>query len=263
MILLESGEVVGSVEFGPYNYEYEGSNEMVEKILEGAEDYEEWDTGPSGFDDPITPGEKLVPLDPDGQKEILRQRLSHVNVSIVEGSRANDTRYDKGDTVSTPQGVGVVIDVVTQSKKLPEGKEASDASPTYVVVVEDGRAGVDFYKASDIHATEIRTDVDNPAQDLQEAAARSNSVEAFVKQAIARFRGNQEGHFSWPSSWEKADAPARLIALDAWASMGGDVSACINEMKGNIADPGRFCADFADRLYNYEYWRGSSWAPSE
>lgn len=181
---------------------------------------------------------------------------------VDEATRRNANRYSQGDPVSTPQGVGVVIEVMTSPDEEAE-IEASESSPTYAVAVEDGRVGVEFYKASEIHSTELNTPVDNPAADIQEEATRSNSIEEYIQRAIARFRGNADGRFSWPDAWQEADAPARLIALDAWSSMGGDVESCISEMRGSIADPGRFCADFADRLYGTDYWRGDSWAPED
>lgn len=187
-----------------------------------------------------------------------RRRLAEMGELEPVG---NANRYSEGDTVSTPQGIGVVVDTISEDQ--PEADiEASPDSPTYAVLVEDARVGVDFYKASDIKQTDgLEVDVDNPESDLSEEII-SNS-DGWLDRLKMVMRGNQDGRFDWPDSWEQSDTPARLIAMKAWAAMGADVSGCIREMRGNVTRPGAFCADFADRLYGTDFWRGDSWAPGD
>jgi hypothetical protein len=59
------------------------------------------------------------------------------------------------------------------------------------------------------------------------------------------------GFDSWPDSWVKADEPARLIALDAWSSMGGTWTGCFAEIGSR-----RLCAAFKDEILGTEEWRG-------
>lgn len=59
------------------------------------------------------------------------------------------------------------------------------------------------------------------------------------------------GFDSWPDSWEEADEPARLIALDAWTSMGGTFTGCVSEIGSR-----RICAAFKDEMLGTERWRG-------
>jgi len=59
------------------------------------------------------------------------------------------------------------------------------------------------------------------------------------------------GFDSWPDSWRKADEPARLIALDAWSSMGGTWRGCFAEIGSK-----RLCAAFKDTILGTEEWRG-------
>lgn len=174
--------------------------------------------------------------------------------------RAN-ARYEEGDTVDTPAGVGVVVEVITEPDEDAD-IDASQSSPTYAVVVESEDTGVGFYKASDLSSGELpETDVDNPEGDLAEMADNAADIDEFVANAVHSLKANQDGVFQWPESWRESDTPARIIALKAWAGMNGSVSGCIREMRGNVTRPGAFCADFADRLYGTDFWRGDSWAP--
>lgn len=148
------------------------------------------------------------------------------------------TRYSEGDEVETPDGVGVVVEIRTENFEGPDGDvEASEDSPAYVVATMDGGA---VFKASDLEAATIEVDVEDPEAQLAAMPAGAHL---------------QEGHFSWPESWKESNQPAKLIALKAWAAMGGRFTTCRQEMAGEIASPSRFCADFKDRILGWEGWR--------
>jgi len=153
-----------------------------------------------------------------------------------------NAQYSEGDVVDTPDGLGVVSEVRTETFDGTDGEvEASEDSPAYVVAVEDEDKSVGFYKASDLESGELpEVDVD-PEEDLGDQSANVSA--------------NQDGHFTWPESWRESDTPARIIALKAWASMGGRHTGCVREMKGNISRPNAFCADFKDRILGWEGWR--------
>lgn len=189
---------------------------------------------------------------------------SYQKAGLPITATGNATRYSEGDTVSTPQGIGVVMDVQTSPFKDPneEEIEATEDSPVYAVLVEDARVGVGFYRASEIHSTNIETDVDNPEEDVAEMAANSEST-TLMDHFAGYLSGNQDGRFQWPESWRKSDTPARVIAMKAFAGMNGSFDGCVREMRGNISRPEAFCGDFIDRLVGNPYWRGDSWAPGD
>lgn len=179
-------------------------------------------------------GDGLAPMD-EGDAAVRSQFARQFDLPgpLVD----NATRYSEGDEVDTPDGVGVVVEIRTEDFEGPDGDvQASDDSPAYVVGTEDG-AGV--YRASDLEATTIETDVEDP-----EAQLTGNALTA-----------NQEGHFEWPESWTESETPARIIALKAWAGLGGRFTSCRREMAGEIASPARFCADMKDRILMWEGWR--------
>ena len=66
---------------------------------------------------------------------------------------------------------------------------------------------------------------------------------------------NKMGLQPWPESWRESDKPARLIALDAWQSMGLSWRGCRREMTGNIRSPEKYCSAFKDAIYGHTYWR--------
>jgi len=172
---------------------------------------------------------------------------------------ANATRYEEGDEVSTPQGVGVVADVLTESVETDDDTiEASETSPTYVVVVEDGRVGYETYAAADIHSTTISTDVDATGA----MADEEETANAFQK-VLNALAPTSNSDFSPPPSWRQSETPNRVIALKAFASMGGSFDGCTREMKGEVASPDRYCGAFLDYVIGNPYWRGDSILPGD
>jgi len=59
----------------------------------------------------------------------------------------------------------------------------------------------------------------------------------------------------WPESWEDSNKPARLIAMDAWNSMGRSFRGCRRTMVKSMPNPNRFCARYKDSIYGHTYWR--------
>jgi len=173
---------------------------------------------------------------------------------------ANATRYAEGDEVSTPQGVGVVADVLTETVETDEDTvEASESSPTYVVVVEDGRVGYETYAASDIHSTTIETDVDATGA-MSEEEETANAIGRVLEFLAPGLTAND---FDVPPSWRQSSTPNRIIALKAFASMGGSFDGCTREMRGEVASPDRYCGAFLDYVIGNPYWRGDSILPGD
>lgn len=53
-----------------------------------------------------------------------------------------------------------------------------------------------------------------------------------------------------PKGWTRASAEK------FWKSIGGDVTACMNKMKGKVTDTGAFCASLKDMMEGTTKWRG-------
>ncbi len=222
--------------------------------------------------------EKILDWEPERGSEVDMEGIESVESEELQLNEDDERvqeqfgrlnqQYEEEDKVNTPDGRGFVVDVLTEGFDVEgeEKVEASEESPTYVVVIEDENKAFGYYKADDLEKEDWDSGVEDPVSDLKEVGDedRENILKVRIEEVLAAVRKNQEGHFTWPESWRKSDKPARLIAMDAWLSMGASgVSSCIRTMRGEVASPERFCADFADRLYQWEYWRGDSWAPGD
>jgi len=172
---------------------------------------------------------------------------------------ANQTRFSEGDVVDTPDGLGIVVEVRTENFEGPQGSEveASENSPTYVVGLEDEDTAVGVFNASDLNSGELpKTDVDNPVDSLEESDTANAAKNLTANESLTA------NDFNVPESWEESETPARLIALDAWSSMGGQFdcggSCCKGTMAPKLGDRGsdEFCASFKDYILGgWEGWR--------
>jgi len=204
------------------------------------------------------------------EEDVRVQQQFEQMVEMAKEMRANQS-FEEEDKVETPEGHrGFVVDIIEDSFSTDEvSVDASEEEPKIIVVTESDETPFGFYDEDELEKRDWSSGVDDPASELKESEGddRENVLTTRIEEALAQITGKtqQEGHFTWPESWRESEKPARLIAMDAWLSMGpSGVSSCIREMRGEIAgDPARFCADFADRLYQWEYWRGDSWAPGE
>lgn len=173
--------------------------------------------------------------------------------AFAEFNDITNARYGEGDQVSTPDGAGVVVDVLTETVEGEDQTvEASSDSPTYAVAVEDESVGIGFYKASDLNAEEIDAEVPAPPSEGEN-----------TENAIANALGFVRNDFSPPRSWRQSEQPARLIALKALAGMGGSFDGCVREMRGNVRTPNQFCGSFLDYALGNPYWRGDSPLPGD
>lgn len=169
-------------------------------------------------------------------------RIDPTSNSSVLAVIGNATRFSEGDSVQTPQGLGVVTEVRTENFEGKSGTvEASTASPTYVVGLKDARVGVGFYNAGELSATEMPdVDVETPVEDV----SSNSEVELTAND------------WTMPDSWRESDTPARLILLDAWQSMGGQFdcggACCMGELHS-----AELCASMKDEVMGgWTGWRG-------
>lgn len=178
-------------------------------------------------------------------KDTLKVVESDREVTVVDTLQA----FDDSEVVDTPDGLGVIDDIITEGSV--EDMDASDDDPVYAVVVEDEGVGVGFYREGDLSSASVDDlpGPENPEEDVGEDEETDTNSDTL-----------QDGFFEWPQSWVDSEQPARLIALKAWAGMGGSFDGCVREMRGELTgSPDRFCADFKDRLYGTDLWRGG-WA---
>jgi len=190
------------------------------------------------------------------------------------------SRYTQADVVvyGSEQRIGVVTEVFTEATEwndadqfdakylTDDGKlDGRRSSPIYLLATED--SGVEPFRASELDkmpeeeafGTEEKESAEQYLDKLDQATLTADcpigdqDAWEVVGEAVLTTPGL--GFKSWPDSWVKADKPARLIALDAWTSMGASFRGCVREMRGNVVAPKRFCASFKDEIYGTTYWR--------
>lgn len=222
--------------------------------------------------------------------------------------------FSDGDVVDTPDGLGVVSGVFTESIDWPVSDDAdediplegTEENPIYIVALLSG--GSRPYRESELEPDEFDEGEDPDLEDVaDETTPAENALISDITDAtypdwydrmddpedlssfrevasgvvrlanvatLSRHRGTSDmsyeelidvpgvddpgvGFDSWPDSWVEADEPARLIALRAWASMGGTWRGCFREMSTNMTPrrARRFCSSFKDTIYGTEQWR--------
>jgi len=147
---------------------------------------------------------------------------------------ASNQDFGEGDIVELPNGdTGGIIMEGGEDVQIDDNPvEAGE-----VVVAYGDRQGYEIVDVDDLSDGEIDTPDKADPEDLTEVAA--NALAA-----------NDIGFDSWPDSWEESDIPARIIALDAWSSMGGTWRGCFSE----IGDA-EICSAFKDEMLGTTEWR--------
>jgi len=175
-----------------------------------------------------------LPPELKAERDITQQVFDRIEAEQTESL----ARYSEGDVVDTPDGIGIISGIRTETFDGPNGEiEATEDSPTYTVAVEDVNKGVGFYSASDLTPGELPdTEVDDPVEAL---AFTPGETEALL-----------ETTFDIPETWEESPKPNRLILLDAWSSMGGTFTGARAELGS-----ARLAASMKDRVLQWEGWR--------
>lgn len=156
----------------------------------------------------------------------------------------------EGDVVELPSGGKGVI-VMEGGDDVEIDGEAVEAGE--VVVAYASRRGYTIVDADDLTGGDFEEDTDADPEELKDAEVDTNvyandgSVSFGL---VGKLLGNDIGFDSWPDSWEEADVPARIIALDAWSSMGGTWTGCFEEIGSK-----RICSAFKDELLGTTAWR--------
>jgi hypothetical protein len=164
----------------------------------------------------------------------------------IMGVDALATQYSEGDTVQTPQGIGVISGVFTSSF---DDVEASSNSPAYAVALKDARVGSQFYKASQLEEAELpEGGPENPEEDIEAMANIADATE-----------GYEALDFTPPESWRESDIGPRAVALKAWRGWGpdtGNASEALNftpelhprDEDGKFTETGGIVGEFADAI---------------
>jgi len=116
----------------------------------------------------------------------------------------------------------------------------------------DAEESMDDSDGGDDDTSEGTATVDVVAPDQDTAALEQDRS---VAGSVPRITRNQMGLQPWPESWRESDKPARLIALDAWTSMGSTFRGCRRSMSGHIRNPNNYCGAYKDAIYGHTYWR--------
>lgn len=163
------------------------------------------------------------------------------------------SEFRKGQYVETGSKRGIILETHSGPTTFTyDGDEfqVDDGDEMYVVAHEDG---TDVFSVSKISSSEWGEEIDADPEEATDAKANAYNPEkmnALEGRKMARMRHNALGFDSWPDSWEKSNKPARLIALDAWFSMGGTWTSCFRELHKK-----RLCAAFKDEIYQTTQWR--------
>jgi len=201
---------------------------------------------------------------------VSESAFADAGLDDVEMSEDTDGEYDY-------KRIGFVFDKNTEDFSWEN--EAGDGSitvevgddPVYVVGMAATEGGAHPFYAEDLEPAdrdEVLGDLDvdaDPEQVDEEMSARDplpaggavayDAAELEEVGEVTPVSKNDMGRPPWPDSWKESDKPARLIAMDAWASMDASFTGCTRSMKKSMANPNRFCAAFKDHLYMTTYWR--------
>jgi hypothetical protein len=194
-------------------------------------------------------------------------KIARLNqVAELEISEGNWVEYSEGN-------YGVVTGVVEGPLEWPTDEDETEKvgeSGEDVYVVARVSGGSKPFSADEIAEVDRETVIgdedempDNPEEQLDEAEMAvgykmisNGRVAELHHKPVAELLnvpGVEDpgvGFDSWPDSWEKAEEPARLIALDAWSSMQGTFTGCMAEIGSR-----RICAAFKDEILGTERWR--------
>lgn len=241
--IVEDGEEVGTVSFGPYSFEYSGGDSFVRRILEGANEYTDLDTGVIDEETEM-PREGFVDVAPHTRRRMLKSRFETYDVQFSERAARNQlsSALSTGSVVETPDGKGVVDEIIT-SLGEDEDIEGTDLDPNeesvYVVALVSG--GVGFFQSSDVSSAAF--DVEQPGPIDETVQSANTDALPFAND------------WTMPETWRESPKPSRLILLDAWASMGGQFdcggSCCMGELHSE-----RLCAAMKDEVLGTTEWRG-------
>ena len=213
----------------------------------------------------------------DVDEVTLSSSRETVPVAILEEEIEEGDYVDYGN-----EDWGLVFAKHTENFEFPGGEDpdsdmveviATEHKPVYVIGKAEG--GTEPMVSSDITKVDRSAIFDpedpDPEEDLDEIDEEEmgfddseenanynydvGELNQRTAQSIPGVTRTQRGQSPWPRSWRQSDKPARLIALDAYQSMGMSHTGCTRSMRGKIARVNAFCAAFKDGVLGYKTWR--------
>ncbi len=183
-------------------------------------------------------GAKVMLENEDAMGTIVELHTSEFSLgdTTFEGSQ-DEPLY----VVATDQATYIVDESEIRQENWESVDESDDAEPTPEALAEDGEMNENY---ANIEGT---TD---PHPDQTPTVNKVNEIQGEIDVG-----GAGTGFDSYPDSWEESDTPARMILLDAWASMGASFDGCQREMRGEIGRTAPFCAAMKDEVYGTTSWR--------
>jgi hypothetical protein len=176
---------------------------------------------------------------PEGPPAEAPNRREAVEEALAE--------FRAGEAVEVGDQRAVIIDTINREFTWQGETVDGSGDETYYLVADE--EGSRLVAESAVSASDWDSDVETGGpSDLDEAEA---AAEAPPEEADGKWEALDIGFDSWPDSWEEADTPARLIALDAWTSMGATFRGCRAEGLSR-----RVCAAFKDEILQTTEWRG-------
>lgn len=201
---------------------------------------------------------------------VSQSALDDAGLGDIEMGEDTDDQYEY-------ERLGLVLDKNTEDFNWEN--EAGDGSITvevgdetvYTVGLSSAEAGAHPFTADALKVVDSddvlgNADVETNPEKVEEQMSATEPIPADVElgaepaelaeiDEIPTVSGTDMGQPPWPDSWKESNKPARLIAMDAWASMGASFRGCRREMRKSMANPNRFCASFKDHIYMTTYWR--------
>lgn len=196
-------------------------------------------------------------------------------LNTIDDSVAELEEFSEGDWIEYSEGnYGVITGIVDGPLEWPtdggDSTEEVGESDEDVYVVARVSGGSKPFSEDEISQVDREAVVgddeempDNPEESLDEAEmavgykmisdARVAELHHKPVAELLSVPGVEDpgvGFDSWPDSWEKSEKPARLIALDAWSSMGATFTGCMTEIGSR-----RICAAYKDSMLGTGHWR--------
>jgi len=204
--------------------------------------------------------------------------MSHKNLTIgsIESNASVATlqSYSEGEWIEYSDGnYGVIVGKLKGPVDWPTGEDETEEvgdEGENVYVVARASGGSKPFATSEIEKVDRETvmgdddDVpDQPEEDIEDVELSHvyyriddpydyDELQSGLEELL-NVPGVDDpgvGFDSWPDSWRESEKPARLIALDAWSSMGGTWRGCFAEIGSK-----RLCSAFKDEILGTERWR--------
>lgn len=159
--------------------------------------------------------------------------------------------------VGEDEDSSVTVDVEDESIYIVGMAPTTAGAHPFTGDVLEPLARDDILGDIDVDPDDAAEEMDDETEETGEAmrVEGASTAELADVSDVPGLTRNQMGLSPLPRSWRDSDKPGRLIAMDAWISMGRSFRGCRRSVVGNIRNPNRFCGAFKDYIYGHPYWR--------